>query len=69
MHLKQASSLSKERGAPQKFGKIIGKVRSDFDSEAIFDITNWGFSEKEAEVPFSFLSTSAAPTSEEKLIF
>jgi hypothetical protein len=43
-------------------------VRSDFDSEAIFDNTNLGFSEKETEVPFSFLSPPD-PTPEGKIEF
>lgn len=38
------------------FGKIKGTVRTDFENEAIFNNTNWGFLERETEVPFSFLS-------------
>ena len=51
-----------------EFGKIIGTVRSDFGSGAIFNNTNWGFSEIEREVPFSFLSPPD-PTPEGRIEF
>jgi hypothetical protein len=51
-----------------KFGKIIGMVRSDFDSGAIFDNANWEFSEREMEIPFSFLSPPD-PSPEGKIEF
>jgi len=43
-------------------------VRSGFASGAIFDNTNWGFSERETEVPFSFLSPPD-PTPEGRIEF
>jgi len=51
-----------------KFGKIIGTVRKGFDSGANFDNTNWGFSERETKIPFSFLSP-ADPSPEGKIEF
>ncbi|MEM3036451.1 MAG: hypothetical protein QXS18_06590 [Thermoplasmata archaeon] len=47
-----------------EFGKIIGTVRSGFESGAKFNNTNWGFSENGTEVLFSFLSP-LNPTLEE----
>ena len=46
------------------FGKIIGTVRSVFDSGAIFDNTNWGFSENETEILFSILPHPTQPLKE-----
>jgi len=51
-----------------EFGKISGTVRSDFKSGAIFDHTNWEFSEIETEVSFSFLSPPD-PTPEGRIEF
>ncbi len=44
-----------------EFGKIIRTVRSDFESGAIFDNTNWGFSEIETEVPSFFSPPDPTP--------